>query len=481
MNDPQSLRSRLSPTEARFWALWRLLSRPFRGSARGATTIEYLVVTGLVSFVAIAGFTRFGKSLRKELKAEAGYIEGKGLPKAGDILGDLGGMPGAACDINGFCPKDSNLCFGAGTLVSTEAGDRPIESLKVGDLVWSRDEHTGRVELRPIERTFVTHQQSVIDLEVQSSFAASEHLSVTPSHRFWAGGRGWVAAAELAADPLWSPGGALTATPLSTQPALITVYNLEVAEFHTYFVGRSHVWVHNACPQTNPTTTPLQACLDTKLSNGTTIGSTANGTAHCNEYLSKVAACGSNQLCKQVEMAATKCIASGALKTRDACRNKFWGEVGEQMGAQKAEQQGLEQITSDPWREINPMGNTGIDDVRIDADGNVYIVEYKGNNADLNPGQMTQTWVDTKLREIENWLNARKNVQDGKYRQVEEIYNKILQAKAQDKLYGVLYKTKPDPNQTNTEAVATKGWTYGSSGGATTNCSFPGASSPPCP
>lgn len=24
-------------------------------------------------------------------------------------------------------------------------------------------------------------------------------------------------------------------------------YNLEIADFHTYFVGKEHVWVHNAC------------------------------------------------------------------------------------------------------------------------------------------------------------------------------------------------------------------------------------------
>jgi hypothetical protein len=30
-------------------------------------------------------------------------------------------------------------------------------------------------------------------------------------------------------------------------PDVRTVYNLEVAEFHTYFVGAAQLWVHNAC------------------------------------------------------------------------------------------------------------------------------------------------------------------------------------------------------------------------------------------
>lgn len=40
------------------------------------------------------------------------------------------------------------MCFAAGTLVHTENGLRPIEEVKKGDLVWSRDEATGEIALR---------------------------------------------------------------------------------------------------------------------------------------------------------------------------------------------------------------------------------------------------------------------------------------------------------------------------------------------
>lgn len=461
------------------WAMWRMLSQPFRGSSPGATTVEYLVVTGLISFVAVAGFNHYGKSIHQEMKNEARYIEGDGLPKAADILGDLGGIPGAVCNIGEVCAKDSNLCFAAGTLVSTEDGDRPIETLEVGERVWSRDEQTGRVELRPIVQTIVTHGQAVIDLEVGGPRSESEHLSVTPSHPFWAEGKGWVAAAELSADALWSPSGALVATPLATNPGLTTVYNLEVAEFHTYFVGRSHAWVHNACKPTTPTT-PLEDCLNTKTDSGAQIRNTPNGTAVCNDYVNRLAACGQSQLCKQVQLTIAKCAAEG--NNRQGCNNKIWGQVGEDLGAKKARQDGLDTITSKDWPKINPMKNNGFDDVRIDANGNVYIVEYKGNTAGLSSGQMEQQWVNDKLTEIEDWMDANPNGDD--FDKVKEVYDKIKAAQAAGKLYGVLYKTTPDPNQPNTDTVATKGWKYtknGSGAATSTNCKALGASSPPCP
>lgn len=32
-------------------------------------------------------------------------------------------------------------------------------------------------------------------------------------------------------------------------PSTETVYNIEVADSHTYFVGETRIWVHNTCPR----------------------------------------------------------------------------------------------------------------------------------------------------------------------------------------------------------------------------------------
>jgi hypothetical protein len=53
--------------------------------------VEYLIVVGLVSLVAIAGFYRYGREVHSHLKVEARHIEGKGMPDAVDLLDMLGG------------------------------------------------------------------------------------------------------------------------------------------------------------------------------------------------------------------------------------------------------------------------------------------------------------------------------------------------------------------------------------------------------
>jgi hypothetical protein len=76
-------------------------------------------------------------------------------------------------------------------------------------------------------------------------------LRATTGHPFWVTGRGWVPAAELAtSEVLWSPSGEpihLASSP-SNELTYETVYNFDVAEYHTYFVGHHGVWVHNAGP-----------------------------------------------------------------------------------------------------------------------------------------------------------------------------------------------------------------------------------------
>ncbi len=240
---------------ARFRALASAFSRPFQGSASGATLVEYLIVTGFIALVAIAGFNRFGRVVNKGLKNEAARIEGKGLPSTGDLLGELGNGTPPVCSIFGgpgaLCVRGSGNCFVKGTPVATESGDRPIESIRVGERVWSRDMDTGRVELRPVTTTFVTRDRPIIDLELQVG-VRSEHIGVTPGHRFWAEDRGWTPVEELLGTRLASFEGAILARqgalegrPLASAGLTTTVYNLEVDGYHDYYVGHLHALVHN--------------------------------------------------------------------------------------------------------------------------------------------------------------------------------------------------------------------------------------------
>jgi hypothetical protein len=232
--------------------------------------VEYMVVLGFVSLFAILAFNRFGRTLHLAYQTEAKHVKGQGVPGSFNILDDLGGLtdPDDLCDLaTGICRPCSGLCFGAGTLVATEEGNRPIEELLIGDLVWSTNEKTGETALRPVISTFVNREAEVLDLALHRGPVLAERIEVTPAHRFWVPQHGWSRADRLAQAPLWSHAERLAQVSLwseeatilasasSPKKALTTVYNIEVEEFHTYYVGESGVLVHNQnstpCPR-NP-------------------------------------------------------------------------------------------------------------------------------------------------------------------------------------------------------------------------------------
>jgi len=217
------------------------------GNSHGAGLVEYMVVAGAISLVAIGAFQRYGSVIHSGLQAEAKRVKGEGSPGAADLLNQIGGLQDA-CEVAGVCPIGKNKCFAAGTPVATESGDRPIESIQVGDRVWARDVGTGAVDLREVVQRFVTPRQPVIELNLRSSLfgSAPEHLLVTPGHRFWVEGRGWTHAEDLAAAPLFSFSDLVSADVTTAATEVTTVYNIEVQGDHSYFVGHAHALVHNA-------------------------------------------------------------------------------------------------------------------------------------------------------------------------------------------------------------------------------------------
>ena len=53
-------------------------------------------------------------------------------------------------------------CFVAGTLIVTDDGHYPIETIKVGDYVWATDEETGETALKKVVNTFINETTAVI-------------------------------------------------------------------------------------------------------------------------------------------------------------------------------------------------------------------------------------------------------------------------------------------------------------------------------
>ena len=71
-------------------------------------------------------------------------------------------------------------CFVAGSLVTTEDGQKPIEEIQVGDKVLSEDETTGEVAVKTVTETYVNETDELVHIGVNG-----ETISATPSHPFY--------------------------------------------------------------------------------------------------------------------------------------------------------------------------------------------------------------------------------------------------------------------------------------------------------
>ena len=131
-------------------------------------------------------------------------------------------------------------CFAAGTPVLTRAGLRPIEALRVGDLVLTQDVAAGALDYQPVVATFQNPPNETLRVDL-----GREAIVATPIHRFWRVGRGWAMARELRPGDLVrtldGPDRVRRVSRDDYQP----VYNLEVAAHGDYFVGRSSTLVHD--------------------------------------------------------------------------------------------------------------------------------------------------------------------------------------------------------------------------------------------
>ena len=124
-------------------------------------------------------------------------------------------------------------CFPAGTKINTAVGLKNIEDIKVGDKVWSYNELTGETGLQEIVRTMVRESDHTVEL-----YTEEEIIETTAEHPFLTE-NGWKDAAELqTGDRIKSRNEEdveIKDVKFSYKPR--KVYNFEVSNWHTYFVG----------------------------------------------------------------------------------------------------------------------------------------------------------------------------------------------------------------------------------------------------
>lgn len=249
MNDPVNNRD-----EAGSWSLpnW----------AKVAIGAALIVGAAVVATVATGGVACFaaGAAIGAAKGAVSGAIGGAvtGAIQSRIETGSWDGALEAAVDgaadgflggaIGGFITGGiaSKHCFVAGTLIHTEDGLVPIEEIKPDQLVWAEDPATGERALKRVVCLFRNEKYELVHLQIKG-----ETITTTVGHPFFVQGKGWVAAKDLHInDKLKLQNGEdafVDEIGLEQLDTPVQVFNFEVEDFHTYFVGSNGVLVHNLC------------------------------------------------------------------------------------------------------------------------------------------------------------------------------------------------------------------------------------------
>ncbi|WP_145054373.1 polymorphic toxin-type HINT domain-containing protein [Lignipirellula cremea] len=133
---------------------------------------------------------------------------------------------------------------------------RNIEDIEVGDTVVSFNEETGENQVKPVTDAFDRVSDHLRILEIETADGELQTLETTNEHPFFTPHSGWVNAGELQVGDTVLDHQRQAATVRRTEyephPEGVAVYNLTVADSHTYFAGEqrsesSPFLVHNTC------------------------------------------------------------------------------------------------------------------------------------------------------------------------------------------------------------------------------------------
>lgn len=128
-------------------------------------------------------------------------------------------------------------CLTAGTMIQTEMGMRPIESIQIGDNVVSQDIETGEISLKPVVRT--TQRPPSITCNIV--LVTDEKIQSTLGHYWWVVGKGWTKTKDLQTGMyIRTASGSIEIAKLEDAEKAVT-YNLAVADYHSYFVGKERL------------------------------------------------------------------------------------------------------------------------------------------------------------------------------------------------------------------------------------------------
>jgi RHS repeat-associated protein len=215
------------------------------------------------------GWSMYGSNVDFRAGLSFGGLSGSWSTSGGFSLGASlsdgnGNSTGVSYNVNNGKWRGSvglEMCFVAGTKIQTIDGQKNIEEIETGDMVMSYNEETGEFGYKEVLGTIVTHPDKIVKVQV-----GDESIECTTEHPFFviAGLKSenqlasyhekmervngsWIEAGDLKPGMklLGSGGSLVEITKVEIESRNETTYNFEVADWHTYCVGKQNVVVHN--------------------------------------------------------------------------------------------------------------------------------------------------------------------------------------------------------------------------------------------
>ena len=139
-------------------------------------------------------------------------------------------------------PTFGGECLVAGTVIWTELGPRPVESLQVGDRVLCQDLDSQQLLLGTV--LYPTRRPSTPTFQIEMT---SESIRASGGHLFWVEGRGWTMTRDLQAGQSLRTAGT-SSMPIQKvhRTAAVPLYNLVVDRHANYFVGAQKILSHDS-------------------------------------------------------------------------------------------------------------------------------------------------------------------------------------------------------------------------------------------
>ena len=156
--------------------------------------------------------------------------------------------------------------FTSDTAVTTKSGKQDIGKLHVSDKVLAYNPKTHKMELEPILHVWINHDSDLVDLTITTTTQGQHGKATKPSevihtnqkHPFLTLEQGFlpVGKIKLGMHVLRADGSVGVITGWKVVPGTKMMYNLEVAQDHTFMVGAGQWVVHNRCGGPNDLTNP---------------------------------------------------------------------------------------------------------------------------------------------------------------------------------------------------------------------------------